>query len=237
MQKRYIEKIKKLLNLARKTTFAHEAAAAISQARKIMMKYNISSDDIECADINEASSRGTPSSAERPPEYVVHLAAVIAIAFGVRWYMDRVFYPRPKNKIIYYGPAERPEIAAYAFDVLARQLHKGRREYLSGLHRNIKPANKTKRADIWCSAWVAGAYELITEFAITEPEQTLMDIYRQKKFNTDELKIVEARKPGKVHGSDNAVNSGWIAGRQARLNQAVTGNNNEQTKLIGGQYV
>lgn len=234
MQKRYIEKIKKLLNLARKTTFAHEAAAAISQAKKIMMKYNISSEDIECADICEASSRGTPSSAERPPEYMVHLAAVIAIAFGVRWYMDRVYYPRPKNKIIYYGPAERPEIAAYAFDVLARQLHKGRRDYILGLHRNIKPVNKTKRADVWCLAWVAGAYELISEYEITESEQTLMELYRVKKFNTNEIKTGEARKPGKVRGSDNAANSGWIAGRNATFNQALTTRSNEELKLIGG---
>lgn len=237
MQKRYIEKIKKLLNLARKTTFSHEAAAAISQAKKIMKKHNISSDEVAYTDINEASSRGTPSSAERPPEYVVHLAFIIAEAFGVRWYMDRHTFPRSKNFIIYYGPAERPEIAAYAFDVLARQLHKGRREYISGLHRNLKAANKTKRADIWCAAWVSGAYDLITAFAVTESEQTLMEAYRDKKFSTDGLRTGEARKPGKVSGADNAADNGWRAGRQARLNQAVTGNNNGQTKLIGGQHV
>ena len=237
MQKRYIDKIKKLLNLARRTTSANEAATAISQAKKLMEKHNISDDDVKCSDISKASSKGTPSTAKTPPEYVVHLAVVIALAFGVRWYLDRRYTDSMtiKNHVVYYGPNERPEIAAYAFDVLARQLNKGRRQYIAGLHRNLKPINRTARADAWCSGWVSGAYERITEFVVTESEKTLMENFRQKlNEQNGGMNQLEARKPRTVSGEDSAADDGWWAGRNAELNQGLQNLGAAATKLIEG---
>ncbi|MEZ3140823.1 DUF2786 domain-containing protein [Citrobacter braakii] len=232
MKQRYIEKIKKMLNLARRTTSSHEAAAALRQARNLMIKYNIPADTVESS-INEASSHCSPSGAVIMPEYVVQLAEIVARAFGVSWYVNRHYTPHLKNYIVYYGPEQRPEIAAYAFDVLSRQLNKGRREFIAGLHRNIKPVNRTYRADVWCAAWVVGVYSKIKDFAVTDSDKTLMEFFINKRIKNETLKKHEFRKTKKISGAVVASASGWLSGMDATLNHSVSVVNNESTDAGG----
>lgn len=66
------------------------------------------------------------------------LAHMIALAFGCKFYTthghERWDAPA-KRTITYYGPDERPQVAAYSFEVLGKQLAKARREYTSTLRK------------------------------------------------------------------------------------------------------
>jgi hypothetical protein len=73
------------------------------------------------------------------------LAEMVARVFGVKFYTSHGsdHWNKPaKRTIHYYGPDERPQIAAYSFEVLGKQLAKARREYIATMRKNIKPATK-----------------------------------------------------------------------------------------------
>lgn len=205
------------------------------QAQNLMHEYNLSEQDAEFTNITEATTRGAPNHAQTPPRYLVFLVEVIKRAFGVEamftWRYGK--YGTPRRTITFYGPDNRPQIAAYAFDVLARQMTAARQEFISGLHRNTKPANRTARADQFCEGWASGVYHIVAELVPTDAEATLMAAYRQRQIDNGMQTGGAIRQAKKCAGSESAAALGYSAGRQARLNHGVNG---EATapQLIGG---
>lgn len=236
-KEKYLQRIKKLLAMARNNSSAEEAALALSRAQKLMAEHKLNESDVDFMDISEASTQKVPSHAKNMPEYMAMLAEMIARVFGVKFYTSYgcdFLDERAKRTLHYYGPDERPQIAAYSLEVLGKQLAKARRAYIASLRKNIKPATKIARADTYCSAWVNGAYAVVSEFVVTEAESTLMESYRSRKLS-DGMTTQEARKPGKARGTDDAEYQGYQAGRNAQLHHAVHGYSSRQECLGGGQ--
>lgn len=232
-KEKYLQRIKKLLAMARNNSSAEEAALAMGRAQKLMKEHKLNESDVDFMDINEASTQKAHSHAEKMPEYMAILAEVVARVFGVKFYTSHGCdnWNKPaKRTIHYYGPDERPQVAAYSFEVLGKQLAKARREYIATMRKNIKPATKIARADTFCSAWVTGAYAVVSDFVVTEAETTLIEAYRERKLS--QLETQESRKPGKARGTDDAERQGYSAGRNAQLHHAVNGSAT-QTTLIG----
>lgn len=148
-----LDKIKKCLALAASPE-AHEAAAALRQAQKLMAQFGLSEADVTLADVAEVRQQ-----AQNVPmvPWEVALASLVATAFGCETYTTQ----RPKlgkglqvRRLRYYvfigvGPA--PEVAGYAFDVLACQCAKDRRRHIGQQSKNCKPKTKVARGD--CIGW------------------------------------------------------------------------------------
>ena len=234
-KEKYLAKIKKLLNLARKATNQNEAAAALRQAQNLMAAHNVTELEAESAGITEASSKGSPNHAQTPPKYLVYLVEVIKRAFGVQayyaWREGKYFYSQQRRIVTFYGPDSRPQIAAYAFDVLARQMTAARKEFVAGIHRNTKPANRTAQADQFCEGWASGVYHIVAELAPTESETTLMEVYRDRQLSG--LETGSCREARQCNHSDSARLAGILSGRNAQLAHSVDGAASE-TKFIGG---
>ncbi|MGQ6549754.1 DUF2786 domain-containing protein [Serratia sp. IR-2025] len=232
-KERYLQKIKKLLNLGRRSTNPNEAGIAIQQAQKLMAAHNISAGDVDLLEISEFNSKGAPSNAASVPTYMADLCLLISRAFGVRYFCTHTpagYSSTAKNVVTFFGPAERPQIAAYAFDVLSRQMMNGRREYIGGMRSNTKPATKTARGDTFCEYWIIGAYQAITPLTVTEAEETLIAAYRHKLTESQGLTTKDTRPANKCRGADGAANAGYTAGKNAKLNQGVSA---EQLKIGG----
>lgn len=235
-KEKYIQRIKKLLAMARNNSSAEEAALALSRAQRLMATHKLTEADADLMDINEVSTQKAPSHAKKMPEYMAFLAEMVSRVFGVKFYCThgRDSWDAPaRMTLTFYGPDERPQIAAYSFEVLGKQLMKARREYVATLRKNIKQTTKVARADTFCSAWVNGAYAVVSDFVVTEAETTLMECYRSRKLSKG-MKKLEPRKPGKARGTDNAENEGYLAGRNAQLHHAVSGTSST-VKRIGGK--
>lgn len=224
-KEKYLAKIKKLLNLAKKNTNANESASAMRQAQNLMREHNLSATDVDLMEIGEASSSGAPTNAESIPKYMGCLAEIICCAFGVRCYhtYKSGYLRMPKRIVTFYGPNERPQIAAYSFDVLSRQMMKARSEYRATLRKSIKTSTKIARADTFCEGWVEGAYRLIIDFAVTEAEDMLITAYYSKLQRETGLKSGELREAKSCRGADDAASAGYQAGKAAQLNHAVNG--------------
>ena len=83
---KYLAKIKKLLNLARRSSNPHEAATALNQAQALMHKHKLSQTDIDLMDITSKASKGAPSHAQSIPRYMALLGQLICRAIGVNCY-------------------------------------------------------------------------------------------------------------------------------------------------------
>ncbi|EMB6558643.1 DUF2786 domain-containing protein [Yersinia enterocolitica] len=228
-KEKYLAKIKKLLNLAKRSTNPNEAANALRQAQNLMREHQLNETDVALTEISEASSKGAPSDAISIPRYMSSLLTVIRQAFGVQNYLT---WQGNKRTIVFYGPNERPQIAAYAFDVLSRQMMSSRRAFSAKQRSNLKRTTKIGRADSYCEAWVSGAYTVIERFVVTNHERELMDTYYQRISDGGSWKTVATREAKKVRGVDDAASAGYRAGKNASLHHAVNGTDS-QPALIG----
>ncbi|QTP14193.1 DUF7168 domain-containing protein [Serratia symbiotica] len=222
-----LAKIKKLLNLARKNTNSHEASLALERAQKMMREHRVTETDVALTEISEASSEGAPSNANKTPRYMSMLIEIIRQAFGVQSYLA---WRISKRTVVFYGPDERPQVAAYAFDVLTRQMMSARREFSAGQRRSVKRTTKTGRADAFCEAWVHGAYQVIDAFAVTPAEKGLMEAY-YKKISRNFVTVAH-RPAKKVRGDEDARGAGYVAGTNARLSHGVDGNSSAEQEPL-----
>lgn len=224
-----LQKIRKCLALA-KSSEPHEAAAAMRQAQKLMQQFGIEHPEIQAASISEEWSRSGAS--KTPPRFEVHLASLICDTFGCAMIFKRQLSKSQcaiEGGYAFIAAAPIPEIAAYTFTVLRRQLLKARTEYIkTALKRHTK--NKTAAADLFCHGWVRAVHRQVQQIVIT-PEQTdAINAYKRVNYaETSTLKTREREISGGGN-TDAHVRNGFLEGRNARLNRAVGG---QQQALLG----
>ncbi|WP_372400263.1 DUF2786 domain-containing protein [Azospirillum sp. HJ39] len=161
---RRIDRVRKLLAVARDPgATEHEAATALAMAQRLMEDFGISDQECRARDACEnQTERGT--RANEPPKWEDDLAGLIGRAFAC----DLIFLASGKWAFIGIDPL--PEVAAYAFDVLHRQLSRARRTYIAEkLKRVTVRANKVRRADLFCDGWVAGVARKVNRM-VRRPE-------------------------------------------------------------------
>lgn len=213
MDKKLLEKLKKLLALS-KSPNPHEAALALQKAQQFMAENGFCQDDIDLLDIGEALADSVLSSAATPPEYMAWLLTAVTMAMGCR-----ALYGR--EKVIFLGAVARCEIAAYMYDVLARQLRRQRRDFIRSLSKRMLQKNRTARADAFCEGWIMGVNSRIQAMKLSSHEKELIEKFREQHYPaTSEQKLRQSKR---CAGQSAASNAGWKAGRQARLDHGVNG--------------
>jgi hypothetical protein len=126
----------------------------------------------------------------------------------------------------FIGTALAPEIAAYTFAVLRRQINKARKDYIStALKRHRK--NKTAAADEFCMGWVMAAQRQITSTARTPEQDEAIAAYKRIHY-ANAVKEKTARLRETKNTSDRHIANGWEEGRKARVHQGMSNNQNLQ---------
>jgi len=157
-----------------------EAEAARRQADALMKKYCLTIDDVAAADVHEISVvTGTPC---RPPLYLSTLSRVVSDAFGCGGVFSRGYFDGD-TRAIFFGLGAKPELAAYTFDILRRQIARDRAAYLATIKR-FKKANKIRKANLFCEAWVYRISHQVQAFAGNEREKCKIDAYKQKHYGS-----------------------------------------------------
>ncbi len=175
--KRIAAKIAKCLALANSDNPA-EAEAAKRQAEALMKKHGLTNIDVAASAVTEQTA--STGAKYRPAAWVSTLAQVIAGAFACEPILEISNWRNTTVRFI--GAATKPELAAYTFEVLHRQLKKHRREYLT-TQKRCKRTTKIRRANIFCQQWVYRVADQVQEFAGTKAEKTAIDAYKKKQFS------------------------------------------------------
>ncbi len=226
---RILRKIESCLALSASSNEA-EAAAALRQAMKLMQKYNIDENILAASSVEEAYPN-TTGSGRVIPKHLAWLASVVADAFEVRTYSRR----RPKTEwistfsFVFYGVGSDATVAAYAFDALAAQIEKERRDYMKTIE--CSPAKKQKMATQFCQGWVLGVNETVKQFAGSmDPEKKKrLDAYAESQLN-----LRKARSQKSKHLTDEefeAHQNGSQSGKKARLYAGAGYDGPKQAKL------
>lgn len=213
MDKKILNKIRKCLALARSGN-ENEAAAALAKARELMDAHGVTDEQLELADIEEATARAC--RVRRPPEWDVILANTVCRALGVTRYLDA------RGDRAFVGRGASAEIASYAYAVLFRRLKAERAAYIKTHLKRCKPARKRLRADVFCEAWAGMVYLKIKALI---PERTPDPLVRQYlETHRPDLVTVKPRKANRSGGrTDNDSLRGALAGSEVNLNAGLQG--------------
>ncbi|MGJ3436746.1 DUF2786 domain-containing protein [Serratia sp. Je.1.23.a] len=219
-QTRLVKLVRKLLELAHSNSNAHEAGLALARAQKLMAKYGISELEANLSSIQTAPSQGAPSEAQKLPEWMISLVWAVSRAFGCRPYFSWRDTPSGQRRnVTFYGFSERPAIAAYAFDVLSRQLKESTADYLKTQNSRLKLSTRRARAEQFRAGWVRGVQRVISSFPVPDNEQQLMTTWIANQDMVD----AKTRALKGCRGGDLARSQGFKAGQNARLHQGVQG--------------
>lgn len=221
-----LSKIKKCLNLAQSTE-PHEAAAGLRQAQKLMKEFNLNQSEILASNVSEVWAKA--GAKNRPALHEANLARMIAdvfsceVLFGCQFDQNRQKYI---GGYYFVGLNPSPEIAAYSFSVLFKQLQASRRAYIAKELQRYKK-NKTAAADLFCQGWVVAAKSVIP-LSHRTPEQNAA-ISAFKEINYSGQSVVVPKQRDLKNKSDIHKLNGYSEGRNANLFVGVNGT--ESVKL------
>lgn len=207
-RKQKIAKLRKCLALS-KSSNEHEAAAALEVARRMMVELQMSEADAALLDIEEQSARG--SRCLRPAAWESLLAATVSRAIGCARFIDE------NGDWRFVGRGSAAEIAAYAFQVLYRNLKAARSQYTRTKLRRCKLANKRIRADAFCEGWANAVYAKVRKLAPAF-EDALVEQYLAERHS--DLSVVENRA-AKLKAASNDFFNGAAGGRSIDLHAGM----------------
>jgi len=226
--KRHLERIKKLLNLARSSN-SNEAASALNKAQALMRKHDVDLDDVTLSEIGSTSSiiQGV-----RPPGWVLNLLDIVEASFGVKSLIGRNLEfdsYRDSGSIEFVGRKPNDEIASFCFDVLYYQLLRHRKQFISSLHKNCKRITKRNRADWYCMGWVFEVKKKVNAFSQSDKDSQAINKWVEREYG--ELSTYSGREAVEDKASANAFRNGVSDGSNVNLHHGVTG---AKQKAIGG---
>lgn len=213
---RIIRKIKHCLALSQSSN-PDEAATALRQAQKLMHKHNINEFDTLSVDINEHRVNSTTKTT--PPTWQFSLAEVVADAMGCAYHCNT--WRRGsghQSAFVFYGFDYQPEIAAYALEVLLRQVTKERKEFVARLDNNFSRYEKRRNGDYFCSGWVKGVAEVVQSFALPEQQEQAIDKYQKDNYS---LKPWTRKAKRAVRGARTSEEQGFDRGQKANLSRGT----------------
>jgi len=218
--KRHLERIKKLLNLARSSN-SNEAANALGKAQALMRKHEVDLDDVALSDIGSTKST---IQGVRPPGWVLNLLGVVEASFGVKSLIGRKLEfnsYRDSGSIEFVGRKPNDEIASFCFDVLYYQLLRHRKQFISSLHKNCKRITKRNRADWYCMGWVSEVEAKVSRLVVPNEDKTSIDLWVERKYG--DLSMYSARSNIEDKAAASAFHQGRSDGTGVNLNAGVSG--------------
>lgn len=218
MDERILDKIKKLLALAKSTSSEHEAANAMRKVQALMKEHQLTETDVALHEIAEQHTKRA-NSANKQPRWSLLLAHTIGTAFGLRYFLS--YHRGIGQTIVFVGPKDRVEIGTYCYEVLAPQLVKARSNYQNTLDKRLKRTTKINRADLFAEGWMLTVLRKIEALVPTEEEQCLVQLYMEK--NHPDLTNTAARAAKQKSRDMSAFIEGSIQGRNVNLNAGVAG--------------
>jgi hypothetical protein len=112
-----IEKVKKLLRLA-KSSNEHEAALAAARAQELLAKYNLNESDFSDREIPKEAATAHTTTVKKPAGWVFTLAASVAGAF------DCQYFHSTSGHTAFVGVDVDHEVANFTFGYLYRTINR-----------------------------------------------------------------------------------------------------------------
>lgn len=209
---RYRDKVRKLLALAESSN-PHEAERALTQAKKIMAKYNISAQDSEIVEVT-----AIPVARKRLKDYESLMVASIREVSGCEIFLKSRYENRKWQCYpLFVGVTSDASMAAYCFDVLYSQLVR----YQNELKKDHK-LNALNR-DVASKYWVRSACrKLLSFFDRKAVPDHVSDFYERSSEGISVSSTRKTKTPVNNDLNEALKTHGHLHGGQARLSKATS---------------
>lgn len=156
-----IEKIKKLLRLA-KSSNEHEAALAAARAQELLSRHNLNESDFSEHEPPKEAGLASAETVKRPANWVFLLAAGVAGAF------DCQYFHRSDGKVFFVGVDIDHEIAAFTFGYVYRTINRLAAQFMAKSQQRRLTAKGKKKVRL---SYCLGAASVVSA-----------ELRRQKEF-------------------------------------------------------
>lgn len=205
-----LDKIKKCLALAAGAS-EHEAAAALGRARELMDLYGVDEAEVALLDVGERVADGGGS--QRPPQWELILVTSIVRAIPTKVILG-------EDGWTFVGLTPAPEIAAYSWAVLHRQIKRARAGYIASALKRCSLKRKRARADVFCEGWATAVFSAVARLHPETPTDPLVRRYLDERFSKlVSVKGREAGLRGQIAADDRA--RGRAQGAEVSIHQGV----------------
>lgn len=206
-----LDKIKKCLALSQSPE-AHEAAAALRQAQKLMEMHGISQIDLKMSDVGEVKVNSAVS-VSRLKDWETALVSTVGKAFGCKlmWTRSSSYAENVYGSFTMVGLKSQLELAEYTVKVMQRKVVKARAEFVNSLPSYYTRKDKTVQADGFCKGWVAEIQKTVMAFAMNKETEELLDERLVQLGSRGKAKVQQ-----RMAGAD-----GYAAGRQAAAGESI----------------
>lgn len=240
MDQRALDKIKKCLELS-KSSNENEAAIALRQMQRLMLKHKISQSDVMLSDIGE--SEAFAFSSKKMPSYINILLDMILNQFECDAIMstDKKYTNsggvKYDTNIVFIGQKANAEIAAYSFSVLQRQLISVRKEFIKLTRektgKKLSRYKMSQKANWFCAGWVIAVTNKVQRIKPDKNTKMLIAEYRNREeIGENDLEDIGSINLNKRHIDRSAYEHGSKLGRKAVLNHGAA--MHSQKKLSTG---
>jgi len=218
-----LRKIQACLRLAGSSN-ATEAATALRQARALMDRYGLTEQDAEASEIGDIEA-ATGFRGGDLPQSLIALAALVADGYRCRVIGHRQHGPalcgeqlrwRGRTTLRFFGAGADPQIAAYAFTVLRRQLQQDKAKHVTRVRKQI---NRQQRAEAFAMGWVAAISRLFPRAELPEGRAPAIDAAVNQRYGDLETSTGKQIKGGRTKADD--FDRGYTAGKGAHLRHGL----------------
>jgi len=222
-KERIHNKIRKLLRLAESDN-PHEAERAKTQAKALMQKHQIGTDELEIVEVN-----GQSIPRKNLKEYELELIWALEAISGCKTFLSAIpHYQKQRAKWevhpVFLGPQAEAEIAAYTWDVLIQQMD----QYRKQIKREFLGVLKTRDTDALLTGWTYSAaqkiHELFPKKATHAGAKASLEKQNLPTCNTRSVRLSDKDRP--------LISAGQLAGESARLHIAASHQSNPQKALL-----
>ncbi len=213
-----LKKIAKCLELGNSAN-VNEAANAIKMAHRLMLKYGLDKDDIEFIKMGKTQSTHLlPASIS---SNLLRIIRGINTKFGVEAVL---LNHKGLKRVEFIGEADRAIFAAFAFDIIYRELNEHTGQFRNSFSGSGTPTTEvTRRVNSFVSGWIEGALEKLPVITPDEDSVNKINNYIDKEFENIDRETFKKQLKEAMKAITADYEVGLKKGRKISVNKPIDG--------------
>lgn len=213
-----LKKIAKCLELGNSAN-VNEAANAIKMAHRLMLKYGLDKDDIEFIKMGKTQSTHLlPASISSA---ILRVIRGINTKFGVEAVLIN---HKGLKRVEFIGEADRAIFAAFAFDIVYREMNEQTGQFRNSFAGSGTPATEvSRRVNSFLSGWVEGALEKLPTITPDENSMNKINSYIDKEFENIDRETFKQQLRDAMKNITADYEVGLKKGRKVSVNRPIDG--------------
>lgn len=217
-KRKALKKIAKCLELSNSSNI-NEAAQAIKMAQSLMRKYGLDQDDIDFISMGKTTSETLlPSSIS---DAILKIIRGINTRFGVECVLTN---HKGLKKAEFIGDADRAIFAAFAFDIVYREMNEHIGQFRNSFQGSGKSqAELSRRVHSFTLGWLEGALAKLPNIAPDSDSDQKIKDYIDKQFENIDRETFKQQLKEAMKNITDDYERGMKKGKQVSVSRPVSG--------------